>query len=594
MPVTTDAAPILLLTAPGEGHPFDAYLREILLTEGYNCFDEANAPADAAELARYSLVIISSGAASATSPDTLRAYIEAGGKAIVLRPPAEWAPMFGLAPVGDAYSLVRDAYLSVSTDHPWMRGFAEPELQCPGEADVYVNESADVVAFLAGQLRLRSDRPAVAAKKIGQGIGVVFTYDLPDTIVQTHQGRPENASTGANPDANGDGKFCPDDALFGMRDFSLRHVPQADIHQDILVRVIRGLTGDAMPVPRLWHFPGAAPAAFLVDGDGDSMIWSDLEWTIRNVEEFGAKYTLFLMNEQIEAFSREGILEIRDRGHEFGVHPWVNFKPTVREWEAEVGAIVSRFATKFGFQPTSLRSHSCIFPGWVDTPRIYAERGLRLDTSFAPGYQYVSGYMNGSALPVKFADGSGGVIDCYEQNTVQTEDGSCTPKCLLPLSTEAEATELAMELMRRCAEVHHGVYHPYFHPISLAGRTPVSCQQWFREVLRAARDRGLPSLNTREWIRFNDARRAVTIRSVSWNPGEATLSFVLRSPMDVTDLTILLPPCMGLVPIGAGIDGDTTEIAPVPFENLDWTALGVDLAKDDEIAVRVAYGRATA
>ena len=34
-----EAAPILLLTARDAQHPFDDYLAEVLLTEGYACFE---------------------------------------------------------------------------------------------------------------------------------------------------------------------------------------------------------------------------------------------------------------------------------------------------------------------------------------------------------------------------------------------------------------------------------------------------------------------------------------------------------------------------------------------------------------------------
>ncbi|MDI9582968.1 MAG: transposase, partial [Acidobacteriota bacterium] len=42
------------------------------------------------------------------------------------------------------------------------------------------------------------------------------------------------------------------------------------VHQDLLVRVLRGLMVGQAPVPRLWHFPNAAPALVFIDGDGDA------------------------------------------------------------------------------------------------------------------------------------------------------------------------------------------------------------------------------------------------------------------------------------------------------------------------------------
>jgi hypothetical protein len=585
----TRTAPILLLIGPDEHHVFDRYLGEILLTEGYNCVHTAHARPSAAELARHALVLICSGAARTIDPDTVRAYLASGGRAVVLRPPADWAPMFGLSALGETYSLVRDGYIAVNPAHPWMDAFPEPDLQCPGEMDVYTNDSAEPLAYIAGQLGYPSTRPAIALKAIGRGVGVIFTYDLAETVVLTHQGRAENASTGPNPDANGDGKFAPDDALVGMRDFRLRHVPQADMHQDLLVRVIAGLTRGVLPLPRLWHFPRSAPGLFLVDGDGDGMVWGDLEWTIRAVEEFGVKYTLYMMREQIDSFPRDAVLELKERGHDFGPHPWVRLRPSVEEWRTEVRSIVSRFRSKLGFQPTSLRSHSCIFPGWDDSPRIYAENGLRLDTSFSAGYRYVSGYLNGSALPVRFIDRNGAIIDCYEQNTVQTEDGACSPKCLLPVASEAEAIGESMRLIRQCAEAHHGVFHPYFHPRNLAGRGQVSCQRWFREVLRATREQNLLNVSTYEWLRFNDARREVSLENIAWHPAAEELRFTLRSPSAIDGLTVLLPPFSDRTAKSARLAGETVRVRKLPYEGLGWAAMEVDLASGEEKAVSVKY-----
>jgi len=583
--------PILLLMARDDRHPFDMYLEEILLTEGYNCYDRRtdDVNVSAGELAQYALVVFSSGAAAKMNQEAVAAYMSGGGKVVVLKPPRDWATLFGLTTAGDKYSIAPDAYISVNTDHPWMGQLPAPDLQCPGENDIYANEHAEVLAFTAGQLHQRSVFPAVALERTGHGAGVVFTYDLADCIVLAHQGRAANASTGTNPDANRDGKFTADDAFVGMRDFQLRHVPQSDVHQDILVRVIRGLTQDALPLPRLWHFPRSAPGVFFVNGDGDGMVWEDLLWVVDAIQPFGVKYTFYFMDRQIEDFSREQVAEMVARGHDFGPHPWTGAMPGMAEWRSEVRGIVSRFKAKFGFQPTSLRSHSTVFPGWDETPRVFTECGLRLDTSFAAGVRWTSGYLNGSALPAKFIDRNGNVLDCYEQSTIQTEDGTCSPKNQLPVATEDEALELSRGLIRNTAEVFHGAYHPYFHPISLAGRGSVSCQRWFKGVLQATRDYGLPSVNAGEWLKFNDARRAVQIQQVVWNPHAGELTFEISARLPVAGLTVMLPPCGDRTPQSATMDREPLAVAPVAHERLGWSVVEMDLGAGASRSVAVHY-----
>lgn len=580
--------PLLLLVGGGEEAPFtEAYLEEILLTEGYNGYTRREiGPGDEpGELAGFALVMVSRGAAAGLKIEPLLEYVQQGGRLVLVQPPREWSPQLGLKAATPLYSVSRDAYLHVNREHPWLADFPALDLQVPGEAHVYGLDGAEVLAYVAGQRGRPSIYPAVALWRCGQGAIVTFTYDLAETVVRLHQGRPELSSTGSDPDANRDGKFTADDAFHGQRDYDLRHVPQADVHQDLLVRVVRGLLAEGAPLPRLWYFPAAAPAVLFIDGDGDSMVWEDLEWVVREMAATGARYTLYLMTPQIEAFDPAKVQALREQGHEFGVHPWICVQPDLETWRQCVADIVNLFQERFGFAPRALRAHSCIFPGWDENPQLLLEHGLRLDTDFAGGYRYVSGYLNGSALPVKFISRTGEVLDCYSQSTVQTEDGSCSPKCLLPPMTEAEALTLARELLSACTQRWHGAFHPYFHPIALAGRGSVSCQFWFRDLLRAARDLGLPSVNAGQWLDFNDARRAVALEVVAWE-GQ-TLQLAVQSPLAVAGLTLLLPPWAGAPALQATVGGEPCEVQTLSLEGLTWQGLVFDLPADQQLAVTV-------
>jgi len=523
------------------------------------------------------MVVCGSGAAERLPLAEVEQYLRSGGRMIVMRPPREWAPLLGLSVGGPLYMRTHEAYLRVNDEHPWLRDWPDRDLQCPGEMHVYAAEGAETLAWLAGQLGEPSIFPAVALHRVGAGAIVTFTYDLPDTLVLLQQGRPENSSTGANPDANWDGKFCPDDAMEGLRDYRLRHIPQADLHRDLLVRVIGGLLDDVMPLPRLWHFPEAAPALLFVDGDGDSMDREDLEATVAITDEEGYPYTLYLQDAQIESFDPEAILALRERGYEFGVHPWIGPQPTLQEWEEEIAGIVGRFRDKFGFAPTSLRAHSCIFPGWDESPALLRRHGLRLDTSVAPGYRYRDGYANGSALPLRFVDRHGQMLDCWEQGTVQIEDGALSPKVLLPPLTKEQGLARAEELMGRLVTHYHGVFHPYFHPISI-GTRGAQVAEWFRGVFRAARRHGLAGVNATEWLAFNDARMGVRFEQVQWCEETGELRFVIRSEAEMKGATVLLPECGGKRAV---------EAEAVALEGGRWRAAVMDLAEGArEVTVR--------
>ena len=586
--------PLLLLTAPDESRPFDAWLDQALLTEGYHLrrHRAADAGITTADLAGHALVIISAGAAARIDCGAVEGYLTAGGRAVIVQPPREWGPLFGLRPRTETYATVADGYLQVNAQHRWLAGFPTLDLQCPGEAHIYESEAAEPLAFIAGQLGCPTPFPAIALSRVGAGLAVVLTWDLADCLVTLQQGRIANASNGPNPDADRNGKFTAEDLFVGLRDWRLREVPQADVLRDLLVRIIVALTGDLMPLPRLWHFPHAAPALALLDGDGDGMDRADLLWTAETCERHGARFSFYLMQEQIEAFSAAEVGELRRRGHGFGPHPWVCIKPSISQWRAEIGRITAGFREKLGFAPTCLRAHSVIFPGWDETPRILADHGLRLDTSFINGYLCREGYLNGSALPVRFIGRDGRLINCREQSTIHGDDTLWSTKCMLPSYSEAERMELSLRLMRELAEVHHGVYHPYFHPICLGARGSINTADWFQSVLRAAGDLGLPMPSADDWLAFNDARDAVAIGQVRWDSSRATLSFALRAPAAIAGLTVLLPPYMQRAPRRATVDAEPVDLRPVGFERLGWTALVLDLAAGDA-ALSASYPPAT-
>lgn len=584
--------PMLLLTAPHETLPFDGYLDEALRSEGW-CLHEhlrAEPGVTAEDLGAYALVVISAGAAQVLDAAEVEAYVRAGGRVLVVRPPRPWAPLFGLvARTAETYATLRDGYLRLRADHAWLRGFPALDLQCPGEADVYEPGEGQPLAWLAGQRGEATPFPAATCERIGEGVAVMLAWDLAEVLVALHQGDPACASTGPDPDANRDGKFTADDLFEGRRDFELRHVPQADAYGDLLTRILHGLSADELPLPRLWHFPDAAPGLLLIDGDGDGMDRDDLRATVEVCERHGARFGFFLMDEQIAAFEPAEIRELRERGHSFGPHPWVSFRPSVADWRAGVERITAEFGARFGFAPQTVRMHSCILPGYDEAPRLLADLGLRLETSFLEGYRFQSGFLNGSALPARFVDREGGLLDCWEQSTVLGDDTMVTTKTMLPPRTEEQCIELSLRLMRELAGRWHGVFHPYFHPVNIGGRGRMNTMRWLECVLAEAGRLAMPAPSPDAWVRFTAARRATRIHGLRWNPAERDLRFSLLSGEAIEGLTVLLPHSTGRRPERVLADGDAAEVRPVDYESLGWSAVVVDLSAGTRTALGVTY-----
>jgi len=95
-----------------------------------------------------------------------------------------------------------------------------------------------------------------------------------------------------------------------------------DLHQDILVRLIRAMTESVLPIIRVWHFPYEKPAIALIDGDSDIMERRDLLRLLNIAEHYKARYTIYLMKEHFKHITPDLMRRLQKMGHDIGVHIW--------------------------------------------------------------------------------------------------------------------------------------------------------------------------------------------------------------------------------------------------------------------------------
>ena len=232
--------------------------------------------------------------------------------------------------------------------------------------------------------------------------------------------------------------YKPTDMFVGFLDPQLTPLPQADLHQDALVRVLEWMAAIHAPLPRVWHFPDAALAVAFINGDGDGMHASDLASTIATCERFGAPYTAYLMMEDHPKVSPAWEAALRERGHDFSQHGWAGPLPTPEEMRTRLHLEFDAFRSRYGHEGLTYRGHSVIWSGWVDSARYLHENGVRMDTSFTPGRHHRRGYLTGSGLPVRFIDEDGTLLGIYEQATISMDDGWTTDKLMAPAMTTEE------------------------------------------------------------------------------------------------------------------------------------------------------------
>ncbi|PIY48071.1 MAG: hypothetical protein COZ05_04190, partial [Armatimonadetes bacterium CG_4_10_14_3_um_filter_59_10] len=530
-------------TGKNVANPFAGYMKEILDTEGYLCRDELDLsarPLSTQELSGYDLVILTNVPLADHERDILADYVCGGGNLIASRPPKETAEVFGLSPAQSVVSAYNDGYITLNHDHPLAATISADCLQYHDVADLYQLTQAEALAWLTGKPGTKTAFPAVTINHYGDGNAAAFAFDLAASTVLFHQGCRLNASDGPNADANGDGAYKPDDLFFKFLDERMKTIPQADLHADLLVSIIRYMAERKKPIPRVWHYADAAPAVALIDGDSDGMTSAEIEKVIGIFERVGGKYTIYLMPEQYEAISPERFRKMRERGHDIGPHPFAGRMPQPGKFAARLADEVRWLAERYDYSPVAQRGHNVIWVGWTAHARLLLEQGLRLDTNFYAGPGFQHGYVNGSGLPVKFMDEYGQTIDVYEQASISIEDGLFTEKTLLPSMTVEECIELSITQIDEATDLYHSVYHPCFHPTYTSAEGK-SSTLWLEAVAAHLQKRGIPFVNGREWVEFNNARRGVEFTAMAWDEAGGRLQFGVTSDRDIDGLTILLP-----------------------------------------------------
>ena len=243
-------SPILVVWDSQTEARLSGYVTEILHVEGYNWFtvhDLAASPIALEQLSRHAVVLLTHVAITDETISTLLDYVDQGGALITLRPPEQLASALGLQPFNRDLA---DRYISLNKICALNIGVDEPPLQFHGRAELYLwhGEPANVMAYFAASPEYITKHPAITVGKRGQGTWAVFAYDLAESTVLLHQGRREQASTGPYPDYDGDRSYKPNDLFVGHLDPALCSLPQADLQQDILVRILEWMT-DTQPAP---------------------------------------------------------------------------------------------------------------------------------------------------------------------------------------------------------------------------------------------------------------------------------------------------------------------------------------------------------
>ncbi len=545
--------PILVITSNAT---FSNYYAEILRTEGLNQFTVADlASVNAAVLANYDVAILSRSALTTAQVTMFSDWVNAGGNLIAMRPDSKLGGLLGITSLG---TTLTEAYLAVNTASAPGNGIVAQPMQFHGVADRYSLNGATAVATLYSNYLTPTTNPAVTMRSVGSngGHAAAFLYDLATSIVYTRQGNP----AWANQDRDGLPPKRSNDQFYGAAagdiqpDWvdlaNLASIPQADEQQRLLANLIHHLHLDRGPLPRFWYFPFGKKAVMLMTGDdhanGGTAGRFDLELAaspagcnVDNWECVRSTSYLFALPGNMTSLQADAYTA---QGFEVGVHintgcsdfTEQSLSTTYTQQIADFQALYPNIPA-----PVSQRHHCIVWSDWASGARVESANGIRLDTNYYywPGtwVQGRPGHFTGSAMPMRFADLDGSVIDVYNAVTQMTDESD-------------QAYPYTSDALLSAAVGPQGFYGVY----TVNAHTDTASSPVWVGAVSSAQARDVPIVSAAQLLRWLDGRNGSSFSGLSWDG--SVLSFVVTQAPDARGLQVMVPVSSGAGEL-AGISG---------------------------------------
>jgi hypothetical protein len=589
------SAPILLIVNQDSPNLFGVYLGEILRAEGMNCFHTADlSRVQSGVLEKYDIVILAETPLDASQAEMFEAFVSRGGSLVGMRPDDRLGSVFGVKRSGNILS---NGYIKTESDHPVSVGINSSTLQFHSDANEYTLAGAQAVAWLYNDRDTASEYPAITINSFGNGLSSCWAFDLAKSVAYTRQGNPAFS----NQERDGHPYIRATDMFVDWIDLERIGIPQADEHQRLFIRILHELSKDKIPLPRLWYFPGDITALLLATGDAHPISSANaIDDILTRVEQRSGRmsiYYSFTLHDDFYRFAQRGrfyatqiplvgdalsrkfrtpnpyqVDDWRARGHEFTLHPHVGVgicggyrDDGVIEFDSEESGWNTYWQqfTGLGYGPVSqtVRTHCVLWKGWVDTARLQASHGIRMNMDYyhvGPSFHkkngdWVFGHFTGSALPMKFIDDRGRLLNIYQQLTQLADEHLFSFPEINWVNVADHTADQAIDISKNLLDFNlkndfpaaFGVnFHP--DPYSYGGRPAEIAGRWLEGTLDYAVEKGIPIWSTQDWFWFTQARQELRFLSVEWDKQNMVLSFGVEgkelSENDlVSNLALLIP-----------------------------------------------------
>jgi hypothetical protein len=533
-----------ILVVGWSSNPFSRYYAEILRAEGLNEFTVNDiSSVTPATLAAYDVVILGDMPLSAGQVTMFSNWVNAGGNLIAMHPDKQLAGLLGLSVQP---SIRVNGYLLVDTTTSPGAGITNQTIQFHGASDLYSLAGATSLATMYSNAVTPTTNPAVTLANVGAngGQAATFTYDLARSIVYTRQGNP----FWSGQERDGVSPIRSDDLFFGAAfldvqpdwvDFTKIAIPQADEQQRLLANLILYMNRDRKPLPRFWYLPRGGKAAIVMTGDdhqqgGTAGRFDQLKalspagCSLANWECIRATSYMYtvtpITNAQAAAYNADGF--------EIALHvntncaDWASPTDLQNLYTTQLNA----FRAKYTSLPPSVsnRTHCVAWGDYATQPQVELSNGIRFDTNY---YYYPSawvqnrpGLFTGSAMPMRFADLNGAIIDVYQAATQMTDESNQT----YPLNVDALLDKALGP------EGYYGVFTANMHHDMVV--SPGS-----DAIINSALTRGVPVVSSRQMLAWLDGRNGSSFVSPTWDASTKTLTFSISIAAGANGLQAMLP-----------------------------------------------------
>ncbi len=554
-------APTILLIVNGTSpNLFGGYLAEILRAEGVNSFSTSDLSTVASgTLTGVSLVVLVETSLTPGQATMFDNYVAGGGRLIAMRPDIKLAQTLGIVFSGNT---LNNPYLSINNATQIGAGFTATTLPLKGLADRYTlaNGATSVATLYSNQNTPTANPTNPAVVRFGHT--ATWAFDLARSVVYTRQGDPANGGQ----DRDGLPPIRTVDLFHNAIDKDRINLPHADINMRLFSRVVRELLADQLPLPRLWYFPGTNKTLMIVTSDGHTHTPANYTSVLSAVQARGGRLTFYL-SRFVDAVTSQQVATWRANGHEVGLHPY--FYQDNATVEQGYSTVESWFSTQgWGQWSPTVRHHQIEWPTWVGPAQTMLQHGIRMDTSFytwGPAVTYPNGtqghgFINGSALPMRFISQQGTIIAVYQQCTslideqLVRETGDYTEN----LSASA-ALVVSQQLVNASQNGEYSAITTQFH----ADYYPFGgVQPWVDGTLDIAANAGIPLWTVQHWLAYNEARVATVISGLSWSPATNRLTFQVAVPAGAEAQSMTLPTAFGGQTLsGVTVDGAAAGIS---------------------------------